>query len=144
MRTYPPNSPQAAGRVVALALLADGHLSNTELDTLDRLRVYTQLGLGRVELHSVIHEVCEDLLASMQLTWEDACRVDARTLARLMGEIDDAVLRRKLTRICIAVVECDSLVTEGEVAVLGAAIEQWGLHREMFEPRADTYERLAG
>jgi hypothetical protein len=144
MRTYPPNSPQAAGRIVALALLADGHLSNTELDTLDRLRVYTQLGLGRVELHSVIHEVCEDLLASMQLTWADACRVDARTLARLMGEIDDAVLRRKLTRICIAVVECDSLVTEGEAAVLGAAIEQWGLHREMFEPRADTFERLAG
>jgi len=78
------------------------------------------------------------------LTWEDACRVDARTLARLMGEIDDAVLRRKLMRICMAVVECDSLVTEGESAVLGAAIEQWGLHREMFEPRADAYERLTG
>jgi hypothetical protein len=144
MRTYPPNSPQAAGRIVALALLADGHLSNTELDTLDRLRAYTQLGLGRVELRGVIHEVCEDLLSSMRLTWEDACRVDAPTLARLMGEIDDAELRRKLTRICIAVVECDSLVTEGEAAVLGAAIEQWGLHREMFEPRADAYERLAG
>jgi len=143
MRTYPPDSPQAAGRIVALALLADGHLSYTELDTLDRLRVYTQLGLGRVELRTVIHGVCEDLLASMHLRWEDACRVDARTLARLMGEIDDTVLRRRLTRICIAVVECDSLVTEGEAAVLGAAVEQWGLHQEMFEPRADTYERLA-
>jgi hypothetical protein len=144
MRTYPPNSPQAAGRIVALALLADGNLSNTELNTLDRLRVYTQLGLGRGELHGVIHEVCEDLLASMHLTWEDACRVDGPTLARLMGEIDDAVLRRKLMRICIAVVECDSLVTEGEAAVLGAALEQWGLHREMFEPPADAYGRLAG
>ena len=32
MRTYPTNSPQAAGRIVALALLADGHLSKAEVD----------------------------------------------------------------------------------------------------------------
>ena len=37
MRTYPTNSPQAAARVVALATLADGHLSRSELGALDRL-----------------------------------------------------------------------------------------------------------
>ncbi len=143
MRTYPSNSPQAAGRIVALALLADGRLSNTELDTLDQLRAYTQLGLGRVEMHALIHQVCQDMLTNMELSWDDACRLDSRTLAGLMGEIDDPELRRKLTRICIAVVESDAHVSEGEANVLMAVIENWGLHRAMLEPRADRFSRLA-
>ncbi len=36
MRTYPTNSPEAAARIVALALLADGHLSLIEIDALER------------------------------------------------------------------------------------------------------------
>jgi hypothetical protein len=140
MRHYPANSPKAAARIVGMAVLADGNMSNTELDTLDRLRAYTQLGLGRVELHTVIHELCEDLLANMHLTWEDACRVDADTLARLMREIADPALRRRVTRICIAVIEADAHVSEGEATLLGAAVEQWGLQSEMLEPRADRYE----
>ena len=140
MRHYPSNSPKAAARIVGLAVLADGNMSNTELDTLDRLRAYTQLGLGRVELHTVIHELCEDMLTNMHLTWDDACRVDTDTLSRLMRDIDDPALRRRLTRICIAVIEADAHVSEGEATLLGAAVEQWGLHSEMLEPRADRYE----
>jgi hypothetical protein len=142
MRHYPANSPKAAGRIVGLAVLADGNMSTTELDTLDRLRAYTQLGLGRVELHTVIHELCQDLLANMHLTWDEACRVDPDTLARLLRDIDDPALRRRLTRICIAVIEADANVSEGESTLLGAAVEQWGLHSEMLEPRADRYERV--
>jgi hypothetical protein len=140
MRHYPSNSPKAAARIVGLAVLADGNMSNTELDTLDRLRAYTQLGLGRVELHTVIHELCQDLLTNMHLTWDEACRVDTNTLARLMRDIDDPALRRRLTRICIAVIESDAHVSEGEATLLGAAVEQWGLQGEMLEPRADRYE----
>ena len=131
MRTYPLNSPQAAARIVTLAMLADGHLSNLELDTLDRLRAHQMLGLGRIELHAVIHEFCEDLLSAMHLTWDDACRVDPRTIAELMAEISDPQLRQQLLRICVAVVEADAQVTEGEAIVLTAAVEHWGLQRDM-------------
>ena len=88
MRHYPRNSPQAAGRILALALLSDGHLSKRELDMLDSLDAHTVLGLGRTELHTVVHGFCEDLLSSGQLTWADACPVDERTLADLMGEME--------------------------------------------------------
>ena len=37
MRNYPRNSPQAAARIVALTLLADGHIDKAEIDTLDRV-----------------------------------------------------------------------------------------------------------
>ena len=47
MRSYPRNSPQAAARIVALAMLADGDLTRTELDALDQLDAHEQLGLDR-------------------------------------------------------------------------------------------------
>ncbi|GCL61921.1 TerB family tellurite resistance protein [Pseudaquabacterium pictum] len=131
MRHYPRNSPQAAGRILALALLSDGHLSKRELDMLDRLDAHVQLGLGRTELHTVVHGFCEDLLSSMHLSWGDACQVDQATLAALMADIDDPALRRTLLQLCLAIVEADDHVAEGESVMLMAAVDHWGLHRDM-------------
>ena len=39
MRSYPKNSPQAAARIVALVLIADGHVSQSEIDALNHLQV---------------------------------------------------------------------------------------------------------
>jgi uncharacterized tellurite resistance protein B-like protein len=60
--------------------------------------------------------------------------VDDRTLAGLMGEIEDPLLRRSLLRLCIEIAEADGQVAEGEAVVLIAAVEHWGLHREMLRP----------
>ena len=138
MRSYPRNSPQAAARIVALSLLADGNLSKVELDVLERLGVHGQIGLEREALHSVLHAFCEDLLSTVHLTWADSCRIDPRTLAELMGEIDDPELRVKLLRICAEVVEADAHVADGEAIVLGAAVEHWGLQRAMLDGRVST------
>jgi hypothetical protein len=135
MRHYPRNSPQAAGRILALALLSDGHLSKRELDMLDRLDAHHQLGLGRTELHTVVHSFCEDLLSSMHLSWGDACQVDQATLAALMSDIDDLALRRTLLRLCLAIVDADDHVADGESVMLTAAIAHWGMQQEMFDAR---------
>jgi hypothetical protein len=129
MRSYKRNSPQAAARIVALALLADSHLCQSELDTLDRLGVHQQLGLPRDEMQAIIHAFCEDLLSAASLGWMDACRLDPRTLRELMAEVDDPELCRKVLRLCIAVVDTDNHRAEGESIVIGAATEHWGLHR---------------
>lgn len=129
MRTYPRNSPQAAARIVAVALLADGHLSPHELDALDAARAHEQLGLPREALHGVVHAFCEDLLAAAQLDWSEACRVDERTLAALLADVDDPALRRRVLELCIAVAEADAEVGEGESLVIGTAVAQWGLER---------------
>jgi uncharacterized tellurite resistance protein B-like protein len=134
MRTYSNNSPQAAARIVALAMLADGEVSKPELDLLDRLGAHEQLGLQAEALHAVVQACREDMLLPAHLTWADAGQVDPRTLAELMAEIDDPELRRKVLRLCVAVVEADGQVAEGESVVLVAAVEHWGLHREMLRP----------
>ena len=69
-----------------------------------------------------------------QLKWADACPVDERTLADLMGEIQDPALRLKLLRVCVEQAEADAHVAEGESIVLVAAVEHWGLHYDMFRP----------
>jgi len=138
MRSYPDNSPQAAARIVALTVLADGDIGESEIELLDRLAVHEQLGLKRHEMHALLDLFCEDLLSSEQLKWADACPVDERTLAELMGEIQDLPLRQKLMRICVELAQVDRHVAEGESIVLIAAVEHWCLHHEMFrsQPRS--------
>jgi uncharacterized tellurite resistance protein B-like protein len=131
MRSYPANSPQAAARIVALTLMADGQIGDAEMERLDRLAVHEQLGLARHELHALLDTFCEDLLSSDHLKWADACPVDECTLANLMGEIQDPALRLKLLRLCVELAEADAHVDEGESIVLVAAVEHWGLHYEM-------------
>ena len=133
MRTYPNNSPQAAARIVALAMLADGEMGEAELDVLDRLRVHEQLGLRPEELHVVVNAICDDLLSEAQLSWADTCRVDPATVAEMMAEIDERDLRLTVLRLCVAVVEADDRVDEGESILLTAAVEQWGLHSWMLQ-----------
>ncbi len=134
MRTYPINSPQAAARIVALAMLADGQLCKAEIDVLDRLRALEELGLRPDELHSIVHSMCDEMLSTAEMTWADACKVDPQTLAKLMTEIDDCELRLTVLGLCAAVIEADGHVVEGEAIVLRAAVEQWGLQRWMLQP----------
>lgn len=138
MRHYPRNSPQAAARILALALLSDGHLCKSELDVLDRLEAHTALGLSHAELHTVVHSFCEDLLGAMHMSWGSACQVDQATLADLMADIDDPALRRTLVQLCVAIVEADDHVAEGESVMLTAAIVHWGLQADMLAGRAAT------
>lgn len=125
MRTYPTNSPEAAARIIALAMLSDGHLCKSELDMLERVGAHSQLGLTPKQLHDVLHTLCEDLLATSHGDWESACRVSAETFSAVMAEITDADLRAKVLRLCAIVIAADEQVTENESRILAAAVEQW-------------------
>ena len=127
IRPYATNSPQAAARLVALAMFCDGHLDRKELQRVEELDLHAQLGLSRHEWHAVLHGFCEDLLGCTRLTWAEACSVDALTLRQLLAEISDRALRERVLALCVAVAEADDVVTEGESLVLTAAVAHWGL-----------------
>lgn len=132
MRTYPPNSPEAAARIVALAVLADGRLGSEEMLMLDFLRAHEQLGLSVRQLDAVLEAFCEDL-GGNHTGWPEAGLLDPRTMEALMAGIDDPALRRQVLQLCVAVVEADGRIRESESIVLNAVVEHWGLHRSMFE-----------
>jgi uncharacterized tellurite resistance protein B-like protein len=142
MRAYPIDSPRAAARIVALAALADGHLAAAEIETLERLCARSRLGLGPTELREVVHALCEDLLSTADHNWSSACRVDRDALAGLMAEVEDPGLRRTVLELCVAAIEADAHVADGEALVVQAAIEAWQPHRPARVAGADTGERL--
>jgi hypothetical protein len=124
LRTYPKNSPRAAARIVAVSMLADGHLCRTELDALDRMHAHALLGISHSELQVVVRDLCEDLFSTSQQSWGAAC-LDPGTLTALLAEIDDLELRRKVMGLCVIVVEADAHAAEGEAVVLTAMRDHW-------------------
>ena len=64
--------------------------------------------------------------------------MDERTLAYLMGEIQDPAWRLKVLRLRVQLAELDAQVNAGESIVLAAAVEHWGLQSEMFRSLSPT------
>jgi hypothetical protein len=60
--SYAPNSPEAAARIVALVLIADGHVCRSEFDVLNQLDAPRLLGLEPDQMPRVVQALCEDLL----------------------------------------------------------------------------------
>lgn len=92
MQTYPDNSSQAAARIVALAMLADGKFCAEEILVLDYAQAYQQLGLSAHQLDVVARALCEDLRVGPCLGRVKAGLVDPQTMAEMMAEIDDTAV----------------------------------------------------
>ncbi|MGY0196650.1 TerB family tellurite resistance protein [Leptothrix sp. BB-4] len=138
MRAYPTNSPEAAARIVCLAMLADGDLTRPEIDVLESIDLPTRLKMSRADFYLVLEQLCEDLLPDPALADSlDTLSIDDMTVARLMADVDDPVLRRTVLDLCRDVIESDAWISDGEALLLNAAVAHWGLHRAMFEPRPD-------
>ena len=145
MRSYPVDSTQAAARIVALTMLADGHLSPLEIEALqrgggggDHLNIAPEL------MHDVLHALCEDLLLGATLAWSDACRVDGHALSRIMAEVESPELRERVLSVCLRVAQADDLVSDGEQLVLAHAVQHWGLQETLLRPSPAVHGAPAG
>jgi uncharacterized tellurite resistance protein B-like protein len=125
MRSYPTDSPQAAARLLAMALVADGNYSLTELRALDRLKASRQLGLAPDALKEVIDTFCEDLLMAAQGEWTGSARMDESTRQQLLDEVRDPALRAQTVDLCKAIVQADGHEADGEAALLDAFTRAW-------------------
>ena len=125
-RRYARNSPHAAARIVALALISNGAVTVAELAALASIRAHEQLGLTRLQWHDVIDELCADLLQAPTPCTD--CYIGSASIENLLDNVSDVPLQRLVLRLCTAVVNADRQIDEGESVVLRAAIDSWGLH----------------
>ncbi len=139
MRTYPQNSPQAAARIVAMTMMADGHVSKTEMELFERSGARWALGLQPGELQAVVQSYCEDLLMDAYAGQGTDCGIDRATVQSLLREIDNPQLRAKVQHVCKAVVHSDAHIAQGENMVLKTAEQLWGLTAS--EPAASIAPR---
>ena len=125
MRSYPTDSPQAGARLLAMALVADGNYSFTELRALDRLKASQQLGLSPEAFKDVIETFCTDLLAAAHGEWTGSARMDDGSSLQLLNEVRDPALRARIVDLCHAVVQADGHEADGEAALLDALTRAW-------------------
>lgn len=125
MRNYPRNSPHAAARLVALALIADGHACRTEFEALARLQVERELGLPNGEMARIVQDLCEDLLLADDGKGALGVGSNDALLADLLTEIDNLDLQRKVISLALEVVAADGHLADGESAVINAALHHW-------------------
>ena len=64
LRSYPHNSPEAAARIVAVALIANGKIKAVETAALNAHVCHERLGMTEAQWHGVVHDLCADLLRS--------------------------------------------------------------------------------
>lgn len=127
-RRYPRNSPQAAARIFAAALLANGDIKAAEWQRLVDTNAIERLGLQGLQWHAVVDDLCQDLLSGACKGRE--CLIDAHTLAAWLDEVDEARLRALVIDLCTQVIEADGEVHPGESLVLRAALEHWVMPME--------------
>lgn len=125
MRHYPTNSPQAAARLLAMLLVADGTYSMTELRALDQLQASQRLGLSAEDFKSVLDHFCEDLLTAAQGEWTGSAQIDPATRRALMHEVQDASLREQVIALCEAVAMADGHLAKGEADMIDALANAW-------------------
>lgn len=123
MKAYPVNSPEAAARVLAMAMLADGQYSMTEIRALDQQQVPTRLGLTAEAFKSVVDDFCQDLLLANAGQWTG--EVDPTTRQQLMSEITDRHLQDLILQQCEALMLADGHLADGEVDLLDALSAAW-------------------
>lgn len=125
MRSYPTNSPQAAARLLAMVLVADGRYTMTEIKALDRLDAPAKLGLSPADMQAVIEDFCTDLLADANGHWTDSTRMADTTRQRLVADVQDPALQERVWHLCEAIARADGHLADGEVDMLDTLAFSW-------------------
>lgn len=127
MRHYPEDSPKAAARIIALALLADGAIDPSELATLKRRRTLDRLGLGEPEFDAVIRDLCEDLMVYSHRAAAGHLEIGREALREVLAEIRHPKLRKRLLKTVLDIANADSELAGGEAVLIASAAECWGI-----------------
>lgn len=127
MRHYRSDSPEAMGRLVALTLMADGAIDASELKQLDHTDTIRRLGLNEASFDRVIHELCDDMLASAHRTPTGQLELDVENIDLLLAEVQHPLLRKQVLRMMLDVVNADSKLSGGEAVLVAEAMKFWGI-----------------
>ena len=125
MRSYPRNSPEAATRIVALIMVADGHVSHSEVATMYRQHIGNGLGLTADQSARLLRELTEDMVSRAFGPWGSAGHIDEGLLRLLLADVDDPALRAQTLALCRQVAHADAHVSGTEESLMALAGTLW-------------------
>lgn len=125
MRSYPTDSPEAATRLLAMAMVVDGHYAMSEIKALDRLDAASRLGIAPEAMKAVIDGFCEDLMLASHGEWLGSSQIDEATRQQMFGEVRNPVLGAEVRRLSEAVMLADGHIADAETELLDAMARAW-------------------
>ncbi|WP_175912094.1 MULTISPECIES: TerB family tellurite resistance protein [Burkholderia] len=125
MRTRPRDSAQTAVRIVALVLIADGHIDPSDERLLEELEINCRLGIESTEFAQIIQTVCENREVGHVSSSTMSGHLNQATLETLLAEIHDPDLRVRIIEMCLAVASADGHLADGEISVLAIILTAW-------------------
>jgi len=128
MRAYPTNSPEALGRLLAMAILADGRLDNRKVDWLKHHDTASLVGVEQDLLIQVLLDCCRDVITEAEQ--ERVFLLEDHRLARLADDVTDPALRKVALSAILIIAKSDGDVSEGEKTLLRFLMQRWGIALE--------------
>ena len=127
MRHYTTDSAEAMSRVVALALLADGALDHSELESLKSHEIHDRLNIAPETLDRVMHEFCNDLLQCARAPNIGQIELDRELIDHLLDDIRSPEMQKDALGAILDIVNADGYLNGGEAILISEAMNLWGL-----------------
>lgn len=137
MRHYERDTPEALARIVAAAVLADGGLDQTEIESLKNNNVIQRLGMSESEFDRVVHEFCDDLHVVSLRDHVGQLALDRETINHLLSDVGSPNLQLHLLGILLDIVSADGRLTPGELTLVSQAMTRWGLELHAISSHRD-------
>lgn len=125
MKSLPLNSPDAAARLVAVAVIADGRLHDEEIVWLNRHLILDAVGIDRDHFAHLFVEFCRELVDEAEQ--ERVFLLDDARLARMAAEITDQNLRKATLSAIVILSKADGRLAKGEQRLLQYLLRHWDM-----------------
>lgn len=125
MRLYSTDSPDAVCRLLALAMIVDGHMAPSEIKAMQHSAILDRVGVDADRFDDAVMTLCEDLLASARRHDRADIEIDNAMLDRLLDDIRDPLLRMHLLKAMLDIVHADRLIDSREHLLLQRAQRKW-------------------
>lgn len=127
MRSYPTDSPRAAARILALAMIVDGDLAPAELQALARTGVLQDIDIDFEAFQDLLGDLCEDML--IDAAGRRDVELDPEAIDAMLAEVRDPALRRRLLAAMSRIADADGVLADAEATLLAHAAAAWSGER---------------
>ncbi len=136
MKQYVANSPEAMARIIAMMMVTDGELHDSEIGFLDGIDAFRHLGLSRDQFTEVARQYCSDLQLECdpedRITLLEPGRIDA-----MAALITDFHKREVVCAQLLGVIDADGDVDGSETAFFRYLLNIWDMDADQFlEPES--------
>lgn len=125
MRSYAIDSPEAAGRLLALTIVSDGNFAPSEVAAMQQSRILDHVALDERQFQQLLQDLCHDLLATTSR--HGIIQMEPDMIDRLLLEIGDPALRSRLLRAMWQIADADGWLADAEAVLLSRASAVWGM-----------------